>query len=322
MATLVTGSTGFVGINIVKTLAQRGHDVVCFDVAAADALVRKYLEPVAERVTFIQGDILNKGDVERLASQHNITKIVHAAAFTPNVAPSLEIERSRAIVDINVVGTANLLDLACGLSLKRFLYVSSEVVYGDSRDPEETLYEDSTLDPRNLYAVTKYTSEMLTRRYGQLHGFQTVSARLTSPFGPMERVNPYRGRMSLIYEWTGNVVRSEPIRAGDRDTGRDYTYVLDTAVGVCAILDAPSLSYDVYNVSAGRSITPHEVIQVLQDLRPALQVIDDPTHRGRPPGAKEDVTRLREDLGFTASFDFASAIRDYIQWRETFPFLD
>ena len=303
------------------SLAQRGHDVVCFDVVAADAQVRKYLEPLAGQLTFFQGDILNKGDVERVASQHNITKIVHAAVFTPNVAPTLEVERSRAIVDINVVGTANLLDLACGLSLERFLYVSSEAVYGDSRDPEETLYEDSALDPRNLYAVTKYTSEMLTRRYGQLHGFQTVSARLTSPFGPMERITPYRGRMSLIYEWTGNVVRSEPIRVGDRTTGRDYTYVLDTAAGIFTILDAPSLSYDVYNVSAGRSITPHELMQVLQEMRPALQVIDEPAHRGRQ-GVKEDVARLREDLGFTASFDLASALRDYIQWRETFPFLD
>ena len=303
------------------SLAQRGHDVVCFDVVAADAQVRKYLEPLAGQLTFSQGDILNKGDVERVASQHNITKIVHAAVFTPNVAPTLEVERSRAIVDINVVGTANLLDLACGLSLERFLYVSSEAVYGDSRDLEETLYEDSALDPRNLYAVTKYTSEMLTRRYGQLHGFQTVSARLTSPFGPMERITPYRGRMSLIYEWTGNVVRSEPIRVGDRTIGRDYTYVLDTAAGIFTILDAPSLSYDVYNVSAGRSITPHEVMQVLQEMRPALQVIDEPAHRGRQ-GVKEDVARLREDLGFTASFDLASALRDYIQWRETFPFLD
>ena len=92
------------------SLAQRGHDVVCFDVVAADAQVRKYLEPLAGQLTFFQGDILNKGDVERVASQHNITKIVHAAVFTPNVAPTLEVERSRAIVDINVVGTANLLD--------------------------------------------------------------------------------------------------------------------------------------------------------------------------------------------------------------------
>ena len=320
MSTLVTGGTGFVGSNIVKTLALRGHDVVCFDVVAADALVRKYLEPWASRVTFVQGDILNKADVEQVAAQHNITKIVHAAVFTPSVASNLEMERSRSIVDINVVGTANLLDLACGLSLERFLYVSSEAVYGDSRDPEMTVYEDSTPDPRSLYAVTKYTSELLTRRYGQLHGFQTVSARLTSPYGPMERVTPYRAGMSLIHEWTGNVVRGEPIRVGDRTTGRDYTYVLDTAAGVCTILDAPSLSYDVYNVSSGRSITPHEVMQVLLELRPALEVIDDPTPRDRR-GVK-DVARLKEDLGFAANFDLASAIRDYIHWRETFQFLD
>ena len=314
---MVTGGTGFVGSNIVKVLAQRGHNVVCFDVVEADSLVRKYLGPWAGQVTYVQGDILDRGDIEKVAAQQSITKVVHAAVFTPSAVSNLERERSRSIVDINILGTTNLLEVASGMSLERFLYVSSEAVYRDGRDPNLTVYEDSVPDPRNLYAVSKYISEMLTRRYGQLHGFSTASVRLTSPYGPMERVTPYRARMSLIHEWTRNLVRGEPIRVGDRTAGRDYTYVLDIAAGVCAVLDAPSLSYDAYNVSAGLSITPHEVIQ---ELRPSLQVIDDPSPRDR--WGMKDVTRLREDVGFTATFDIASGIRDYIQWRESFPFLD
>ena len=327
MATLVTGGTGFVGSNIVKTLAQWGHEVVCFDVAAPDALVRSYVQPWEERVTFIQGDILNKGDLERVAAHHNITRIVHAAAFTPSRASNIETERSRSIVDINLVGTANLLDLARGLSLERFLYVSSEAVYGESPSPEELVHEDAVLYPRNIYAVTKYASELLTRRYGELHGFQTVSVRLSYPYGPMERVTGHRVRMSLFYEWTGNVVRGEPIEVDDRTIGHDYTYVADVAAGIRTVLDAPSLSYDAYNISVGRPITLDEVISALQELRPSLQVKDNPS---REPGnsrssagrSVRDVTRIREDLGFKPSFDLTAGIRDYLEWREAFSFRD
>ena len=326
MATLVTGGTGFVGSNIVKTLLQRGHEVVCFDLIAPDALVRKYVEPWAERVTFIQGDILKAGDLERAAVGHSITKIVHAAVFT-GIRPDIEAERSRSIVDINVAGTANLLDLARGLSLERFLYVSSGSVYGEGRDPDEMLREDAPLYPRTLYASTKYTSELLTRRYSDLHGFPTVSVRLSSPYGPMERVTGHRALMSVPYELTGNAVRGEPIRVGDRTLGRDYTYVADTAAGICTVLDAPSLTYEAYNISAGPLVTVEEMVLALQELRPSLQVIDDPAKEFgimRPGTGRGvlDVTRLRDDLGFEASFDLTAGIVDYLQWRETFPFRD
>ncbi len=332
MATLVTGGTGFVGSNIVKTLAQQGHEVVCFDLVAPDTLVRKYLEPWAEQVTFVQGDILDMGDLERAAATQNITRIVHAAVFTA-IRPDIEVERSRSIVDVNVVGTANLLDLAQRLSpsarseqaLERFLYVSSGSVYGEGRSADEVLREDTILYPHSLYATTKYASELLTRRYGELHGFQTVSVRLSSPYGPMERVTGHRALMSVLYEWTGNVARGEPVRVGDRSLGRDYTYVADTAAGICAVLNAPSLSYDVYNISTGTWITLGDVIEALQELRPSLQVVDDPSVEfgilrsgvGRGP---MDVTRLREDVGFATSFDLVAGLGDYLQWREAFSF--
>ena len=68
MATLVTGGAGFVGSNIVKGLAEAGHRVVCFDLTPADALLRDYLKPWAQNVTFVQGDILNVKDLEQAAA--------------------------------------------------------------------------------------------------------------------------------------------------------------------------------------------------------------------------------------------------------------
>ena len=320
MATLVTGGTGFVGSNIVKALAQRGHNVVCLDVAAPNALVRSYLEPWSEQVMFIQGDILNRDDVERVEA-YSIDKIVHAAVFT-GVLPEVEMQRSRSIVDINVMGTTNLLELARRQPPERFLYVSSGSVYGDDRGPDEVLHEEDVLNPRSLYAVGKYTSELLTRRYGELHGFQTVSVRLGGPYGPMERVTGHRANQGLLKEWTGNIVRGEPIEVGDRTQRRSFTYVIDIAAAICSVLDTPTLSYDVYNNSSVDWHSMGEVVDMLQGLHPGLSVVDVREKDVGGRGNRMDVARLQEDVGIVAQFDLVSGLRDYLEWRRDTGFTD
>jgi nucleoside-diphosphate-sugar epimerase len=323
MATLVTGGAGFVGSNIVKALAEQGHRVVCFDLTPADALLKNYLEPWAENVTFVRGDILNVDDLRQVADQNPIDKIVHAAVFTPSRGGNLETERSRDIVNINIEGTANLLDLAAGAALKRFVYVSSEAVYGDPSPDVALFNEDSPLRPRNLYAVGKHTSELLTRRYGELHGFETASVRLSYPYGPMERVTGHRARMSLIYQWTGNVVRGEPIVVEDRTQARDYSFVGDVAAGIQTVLDVPALPHDVYNVSAGRAITLEEVITALTALCPSLEVIDAPAAdpHAMEPQPVRDTSRIQADLGFSSRHDIAAGLKAYLEWRENSGFM-
>ncbi len=326
MSTLVTGGTGFVGSNIVKALAQRGHQVVCFDQVPPDVLVKAYHSDHSSSITYVQGDILDPGDLRRAVAGLRVTKVVHAAVFT-GLRQDIERDSSRSIVDINVTGTANLLGLAMVLDIERFLYVSSGSVYGEGLDPAGVLHEENQLYPRTLYAVTKYASELLTRRFGELHGFPTVSTRLSSPYGPMERVTGHRAIMSVFYEWTRDAVRGDPIRIGDRTAGRDYTYVADTVSAICTILDAPSLSYAEYNVASGRVHTLDEIAQALKEVRPSVQLVDDPAHEVRSlrPDATRgpmDTTRLREDLGFEPAYNLATGIREYLEWREESGFRD
>ena len=325
MATLVTGGTGFVGANIVRDLARNGHDVISFDINGPDKLLQDFLAD-SPPVTFVQGDIVDRASVERLGQEHQIDKIVHAAVYTVN-REALEIERSRDVIAINLEGTANLLELARTQKVDRFIYVSSGAAYGPALPGDQTLNEDTPPAPDFLYGITKYASEMITHRYGELHGLSTVSVRLSTPYGPMERVTGHRAVMSVFYDWTGRVVRGESITADDMDQGRDYIYIADIADGIRTVLDAPTLPHGLYNLTTGIWVTFQLILDSVIKLSPSTEVVT-PT----APPAKPDVHsysrgpmsghRLFEDLGWTPNFDLNAGLAEYIQWRKDSGFID
>ena len=328
MATLVTGGTGFVGASIVKELAGAGHQVISLDLNAPDELMRSFLGDRSAQVTFITGDILDRTFLERtlLEGTPAIDKIVHAAVYTVNCIP-LETERSREIVDINITGTTNLLELARRSRVQRFVYVSSGAAYGAAGAPDQTFNEDDAPRPDFLYGITKYTSELLTRRYGELHQLSTASVRLSTPYGPMERVTGYRRVMSVLYQWTGQAMRGETISLTDPDAGRDYTYVADIADGVRTVLDAPALPHDLYNLTAGLWITYSEILERLKELLPETRVevalgAGDATRSSEPTRGPLSGHRLYQDLGWRPKYDLALGLREYLDWRRSAPFLD
>ena len=324
MVTLVTGGTGFVGANIVRDLARNGHRVVSFDINGPDRLLQEFMGESAPAVTFVRGDIVDRASVERLGQEHQIEKIVHAAVYTVN-REALETERSRDVIAINLEGTANLLELARTQRVSRFVYVSSGAVYGRALPGDQTLNEETPPAPENLYGITKFASEMITRRYGELHGISTVSVRLSTPYGPMERVTGHRAVMSVFYDWTGRAVRGENITAEDMDQGRDYTYVADIADGIRTVLDAPSLSHGLYNITTGIWVTYQEILDRLVEVSPATQ-IDTPAAGSANAGAYSrgplSSHRLSNDLQWTPKYGLKAGLADYIKWRKDSDFLD
>ena len=326
MAKLVTGGTGFVGANIVRELARAGHEVVSYDVASADALVQQFIADWAGQIEFVQGDIRDAEAVTTLADGYGIDGIIHAATYTVN-QHELEVERGRDVIGINLEGLANVLELARTAAVKRFVYVSSGAAYGLAAGTDQTYSEDMLAAPDSMYGITKYAGELITRRYGELYGFQTASVRLSTPYGPMERVTGHRAVMSALYQWTGQVARGEQLSVhGDSFTpedGRDYTYVVDTARGLQVILDAPELPHDLYNLTTGIWITYREILSALAEVAPgsgpapAAQADNaaDSARASVPSRGPLSAHRLRQDLGWQPQYDLRAGLTDYLQWR-------
>lgn len=326
MATLVTGGTGFVASNIVKELARSGHQVVSFDLRPPDSLVEDFVRDQSTQIRFVQGDILDRQTMAGLGADHSIDKIVHAAVYTVNDT-RLETERSKEIIDINVAGTTNLLELARTAKVARFVYVSSGSAYGTAAPPDQTLSEDIPPVPQNLYGITKYVSELLTRRYGELHQLSTASVRLSTPYGPMERVTGHRAIMSVVYDWTRQAARGEDVQARDLDQGRDYTYVGDIADGIRTVLDAPHLPHDLYNLTNGVWFTFRQIIETLREVSPGIRVVELPPsppvgQQGAPLRGPLSGHRIFADLNWSPKYDLRTGLTEYLQWRRESGFLD
>ncbi len=333
MTVLVSGGTGFVGINIVRDLIAAGHDVVSVDVGAPDRLAETFVDPWRDRLTWVTADLQDEKVAERVGREHEIERIVHAAAYTPY--GDQEADNLRRTLDNNGTAILNLLDLAVATKAERFVSVSTMAVYTPEyftvHDGHVTYAEDQPVDPHHAYGISKLFSEAALRRYGELLGVSGASVRLSQNWGPMERVTPYHAKMSIPYYWVRQATRGEPIEVSPHGTGitegrclnQDHPYVLDTAAAIRGLLTAPTLDHDLYNVSAGKPVYVDDMLTAIRAAAPDVTFVepvagDGPDDR---PGIALDCTRLTEQTGFVPAFDLSTALADCIAWRRDNGFL-
>lgn len=324
MATAVSGGTGFVGSNIVRMLTERGHRVVSLDIAPPNEMVLKYLGPWADQIDFVEVNILDTDALDALGggALAEVDKIVHAAVYTSTLEET-ERDDSKRIIDVNVGCTINLLEMARRISAKRFLYVSSGGVYRGQGGPGKALTEDLPLSPESFYGVTKFASEGITKRYGELHDLETVSVRLSSPYGPMERATDYRIKMGMLYDWTRSVVRGEPINVPSEIGGGDWMFVTDKAEAIATVLDAPTLEHSMYNITQGEPTSLDGLMDAFRQAEPSVEFTGPGADGKNAPWDQGhmDVSRLHS-LGFRPKYNIVSGVAEYIDWRRSFPFLD
>ena len=325
MTTAVSGGTGFVGSNIVRMLAERGHRVVSLDITPPNEMVLKYLDPWKAQIDFVEVDILDTDALDSLARSgrmDGVDRFIHAAVWTSTL-PETERDEGKRIIDVNVGCTINLLEMASRISAERFLYVSSGGVYRGQGGPGKVLTEDLPLLPSSYYGVTKFASEGITKRYGELHELETVSVRLSTPYGPMERATDYRLKMGMLYDWTRSVVRGEPVHVAAEVGFIDWMFATDKAEGIITVSDAPVLEHSMYNITQGDPTSLAGLMDAFRQAEPSV-TFTGPGADGQSPlvdTGQMDVSRLHS-LGFRPKYDIVSGVAEYIRWRREFPFLD
>ena len=311
--TLITGATGFTGINLVRRFAEAGDRVIAVDRVAPDAAVHLFLQGHEDRVQFVEADLCATGWEGSLPSGP-IELVVHAAAVT-NQREDEEVPRAGDAIAVNVGATLDLVRWASAVRPARFVYISTGAPYGRALDGAGLIDETTPANPVNVYAVTKFAGELVALRLAGLSGLPAVAIRLPSQYGPMERATPDRTRLSLLQRWCNAAVRGERIKVNSQQLPRDYTYVPDGAQAVYALATAPTLHHELYNVSTEMPLTYREILAALEDVIPGIQIepVEDaaPDRSDRRPLSAQ---RLRSDTGWEPKYDIRSGIATYVAW--------
>ncbi len=241
MKFLVTGGSGFLGINLIRYLLERNHEVVSLD------LVKFDYADVKDKITEIQGDIRNQSDVEK--AMQNIDIVIHTAAALP-------LYTKEEIYSTDIDGTKILLESAFKNKVKRFIHVSSTAVYGIP--DHHPLYENDKLDGVGPYGKAKIKAEEVCLDYRE-KGMCVPIIRPKSFIGP-ERL----GVFALFYDWAKDGHGFPMIGSGNNRYQLLDVEDLCDSIYACVELDEKIVN-DTFNIGAKEFTTMKEDYQAVLD---------------------------------------------------------
>ncbi len=241
MKILVTGGSGFLGINLIRFLLKKDYEIVSYDIVDFD------YPDVKDKIKIIKGDIRNKELVN--SSMKGIDIVVHTAAALPLYTPE-------EIHTTDVDGTNNLLEAAEKEKVKRFIHISSTAVYGIP--DHHPLYENDKLDGVGPYGIAKIEAEEICFGYRK-KGMCVPVVRPKSFIGP-ERL----GVFALLYDWAMDGKNFPMIGSGKNRYQLLDVEDLCESIYLCISLDEKIVN-DTFNIGAKEFTTMKEDYQAVLD---------------------------------------------------------
>ncbi len=305
MSVLVTGGFGHIGSWVCHDLLKRGHRVIVADRLRRDI---SYLQDPEDRITHIPVDVLDQASLYELFLQQKdtIEGVIHIAGL---MGGPLFSKKPRHHIDINTMGTVNMLEVCRLFSVNRFVYISSGSVYG-VRD--NVPLEDDPLTPADVYGAAKASSEFFGIQYAKEFGLDFRAIRVYFAYGPGRFPSELYPLYNAVFGCLAGQTRiSLPAGA---DQSIDYTYLKDIARAICLLYEKPEVNYRQYNVSSGVCHEIPELIRTIADCVGVSVELSIGPGRIMPRGPSIDSTRLRGELGFSPEYDIAKGVTEYAAW--------
>lgn len=302
---LVTGGAGFIGSHISTALAARGDEVVILDNLSTGR--RENFEHLGDRVTFIEGCLLDRAVVDK--ALEGVEVVYHQAALA-------SVPRSvKKPLDTNaacVTGTLNLLDAARQAGVRRLVYAGSSSAYGDQ--PNMSKRETDLPNPLSPYASAKLAAELYCKSFSATYGLETVVIRYFNVFGP--RQDPNSEYSAVIPIFVSKMVRDErPTIYGDGQQSRDFTYIDNVVHGNLVAADAADAVGRSINVACGTQFTLLHLVAAINDV--LNKKIEPIFAEARPGDVREslaDITLARSVLDYEPKVSFDEGLRRSIAY--------
>ncbi|GAB2699521.1 dTDP-glucose 4,6-dehydratase [Nocardia thraciensis] len=306
MRLLVTGGAGFIGANFVhQTLAERPDSRVVVLDKLTYAGNRASLEPAADRIDFVHGDIADLELVDRLVG--GVDAVVHFAAESHN---DNSLAQPWPFVQTNIVGTYSLLQAVRRHDV-RYHHISTDEVYGDLAVDDPAFSESTPYNPSSPYSASKASSDMLVRAWVRSFGVRATISNCSNNYGPYQHVEKFIPR-----QITNLIDGVRPRLYGAGHQVRDWIHVDDHNRAVWAILDRGRIG-QTYLIGADGELDNKAVVRLI--LAEFGRDPDDFDHVTDRPGHDQryaiDAALLRTELGWEPRYsDFRSGLAATIRW--------
>ena len=291
---IVTGGAGFIGSHIVEKLKRLDHMVVVIDNEYSDNDKFHWRKDTLN----VNIDIT---DYKALKKAFTGADYIFHCAAEARIGPA--IENPLNALNINTMGTCNVLQCAREVGAKKVLYSSTSSGYGLNEAPNIETQPDDCLNP---YSVSKIAGEKLCKMYTDLYGLNTIIFRYFNVFG--ERA-PRKGQYAPV---TGIFLRQkaagEPLTiVGDGEQRRDYIYVKDVANAnvMAAISNPDDDAYgQVYNVGSGKNYSVNEIASFISD-----DTINIPPRIGEARNSLANIDKIKKTFAWKPEVDVEQWIK-------------
>ncbi len=310
MRLLVTGGAGFIGSHYVRRMLGDAWGwptparlTVLDKLTYAGSLTN--IAPVSadSRLRFVKGDICDRRLVNELMADADA--VVHFAAES-------HVDRSilgaADFVMTNVVGTQTLLDSALRAGISKFVHVSTDEVYGSI--DKGSWDESQPLEPNSPYSASKAGSDLIARSYFRTHRLPVCVTRCSNNYGP------HQFPEKVIPLFVTNLIDGAPVTLyGEGANVRDWLHVDDHCRAVHLVLEHGRPG-EVYNIGGGTELSNRDLTGKLLHACNASwdRVVNVEDRKGHDLRYSVDITKIRDELGYTPEIEFEQGLADTVAW--------
>ena len=318
MKVLVTGGAGFIGHNVVRILEQQGHECIVIDTCSDYGFIPKeeltYL--VDNRLKRINTQI-RKIDIRESTFVDTIFKfyepdvVIHMASF-----PRQKVVEQNPLLASDVMsnGLINLLEASKKHSVKKFVYISSSMVYGNF---ETDVDETAQCNPIGQYGIMKFMGEKLVEDYSRRECFEHVVIRPSAVYGEWDVED------RVVSKFMTKAMRGEKLKVNGPDEVLDFTYVEDTAQGIVLAATKESANGNIYNItrSEQRQWNLKDAAELAIKIAGQGSLEVAPRDLSFPKRGRLDISRAVRELGYTPQVNVEQGFQRYYDWYSQNPIL-
>lgn len=321
MNILVTGGLGFIGYRVVQLLKTQGHKIVVVDNATNYGIIpQAELDYLIEERKFRiapcdihYADIKNPSDMEHIMRRHEIELVVHLASFPrQKVVNADPCWGSQTMIE----GLLSLLEAGKNCHVKKFVYISSSMVYGNFKNTYfDGVDEDHTCNPIGQYGIMKLAGEWLVKDYARQTNMAYTILRPSAVYGP------YDVEDRVVSKFLLAAIRGETINVNGAKETLDFTYIDDVAQGIADASISDNTDNMTYNITRGQSRSLLEAAELAVRIAGSGTIKLNNRDDNFPSRGQLNIVRAQNDFGFAPTVDIEQGFQQYYNWLIDTPIL-